>query len=102
MSGQVMRPDRQPVAHRDEGVRNLRAAYAGYIAYFGTYEINAAGDSVTHYVQGSLNPAWVGGVQVRRMRLEGDRLVLEADVERPEGTVSHVLTWRRLGSVTGA
>jgi hypothetical protein len=36
------------------------------------------------------------------MRLEGDRLVLEADVERPEGTVSHVLTWRRLGSVTGA
>jgi hypothetical protein len=102
MSGQVMRPGRQPVAHRDDGVRNLRAAYAGYVAYFGTYEVNSAGDMVTHHVQGSLNPAWVGGQQVRRMRFDGDRLILQADVTRAEGIVRHVLTWQRLGVRPGS
>jgi hypothetical protein len=101
MSGQVMRPGRQPVAHRDEGVRNVRAAYAGYVAYFGTYEVSAAGDTVTHHVQGSLNPSWVGGHQVRRLRFDGDRLILQADVTRREGTVRHVLTWQRLESRAG-
>lgn len=96
MSGQVMRPDRRPIAQRDEGVRNLRAAYAGYIAYFGTYEVDPAAETVTHHVQGALNPAWVGGDQVRRVKFDGDRLVLQAEVDRPDGPVRHILTWRRL------
>lgn len=97
MAGQVMRPKRRPVAQGEEGTRNLRAAYAGYIAYFGTYRLNAEGDAVVHRVEGALNPSWVGGEQVRRLRFEDDLLVLQADVRRPEGIVRHVLTWRRLG-----
>ena len=96
MSGQVMRPDRLPISRPDDGIRNLRAAYAGYIAYFGTYEVDPARSTVVHHVHGALNPAWVGGHQVRRMRFDGDLLILEADVERPEGVLRHVLTWRRL------
>ena len=95
MSGQVMRPDRALVSLR-ESAQQVRAAYTGYIAYFGTYTINDAGDVVTHHVLGALNPAWVGGDQVRRMRFEGDRLVLQADVMKNGDRITHVLTWRKL------
>ncbi len=95
MAGQVMRPDRARVELGDGNAQQIRAAYLGYIAYFGTYEIAADGENVTHYVQGSLNPAWVGGNQVRRMRFEGDRLVLSADVRKKDEIVTHVLTWER-------
>jgi hypothetical protein len=84
MAGQVMRPGRHG------------ADAPGYIAYFGRYDINPAGDTVTHHVEGALNPAWVAGDQVRRFRFDGDRLVLELDIPRGETTSRHVLTWRRL------
>ena len=95
MAGQVMRPDRARVELGEGSAPQVRAAYLGYIAYFGTYEIAADGQSVVHRVDGSLNPAWVGGDQVRRMRFEGDRLILSADVRKNGQTVTHVLTWER-------
>jgi hypothetical protein len=96
MAGQVMRPGRAAVTHGDAGTRRVRAAYTGYIAYFGTYEVNDAAGTVTHQVAGALNPEWVGGRQVRRLRFDGDRLVLEADITRPDGIRRHVLTWARV------
>jgi hypothetical protein len=95
MSGQVMRPGRPRVERGDGGAQQVRAAYLGYIAYFGTYEVAPDGESVVHHVQGSLNPAWVGGQQVRKMRIDGDRLVLSADVRKNGDTVTHTLTWER-------
>jgi len=95
MAGQVMRPDRAKVELGDGNAQQVRAAYLGYIAYFGTYEVAPDGQSVIHHVQGSLNPAWVGGRQVRRMRFEGDLLVLSADVHKGGAVVTHTLTWQR-------
>jgi hypothetical protein len=86
MSGQVMRPDR---AIEDS---------LGYIAYFGTYDVAADGRSVVHHVQGALDPAWVGGDQLRQLRFEGERLVLSAEVRKNGAIVTHVLTWERLDS----
>lgn len=85
MAGQVMRPDRAGV----------EKSYLGYIAYFGTYEVAADGRSVVHHVEGALNPAWVGGDQVRGLRFDGERLVLSADVRKHDSLVTHVLTWER-------
>ena len=96
MAGQVMRPGRLNVTPGDWQVQQVRSAYAGYIAYFGTYEVNEAADTVMHHVQGALNPGWVGGTQVRRMRFDGDRLILSTQVEKAGGLVNHVLTWRKL------
>lgn len=96
MAGQVMRPGRLEVTPGDWQSQQVRSAYAGYIAYFGTYEVNAAGDTVMHHVQGSLNPGWVGGTQVRRMQFEGDLLILSTKVQKGGGIVNHVLTWKRL------
>lgn len=96
MAGQVMRPGRADVAPGEWGAQQVRSAYAGYIAYFGTYELNAAGDSVVHHVQGALNPGWVGGDQVRRLRFDGDLLILSTEVTKGRALVNHVLTWRKL------
>jgi len=95
MAGQVMRPGRARVELGEGSAQQVRAAYLGYIAYFGTYEIAADGQSVVHHVDGSLNPAWVGGDQVRAMRFDGDRLVLSAEVRKNGQTVMHSLTWER-------
>ena len=96
MSGQVMRPGRPPVVHGQSGLPQVRAAYAGYIAYFGTYQVNETGDTVVHHVLGSLNPTWVGGNQVRRMRLDRDVLVLSTDVHKAGVFIRHTLTWQRI------
>jgi hypothetical protein len=95
MSGQVMRPDRARVELGEGNAQQVRAAYMGYIAYFGTYDVDSAAAQVVHHVQGSLNPAWVGGDQVRTMRFDGDRLVLSAAVVKRGQTVTHTLTWER-------
>lgn len=97
MSGQVMRPDRAAVNVGREGeAQTVRAAYIGYIAYFGKYAVDDEAGVVTHHVRGALNPSWVGGHQVRKMRFDGDRLVLQADVKKGNQVIVHVLTWRRL------
>ncbi len=96
MSGQVMRPGRARVSLGEGNAQQVRAAYIGYIAYFGRYELNAAGDRVTHFVDGALNPVWVGGEQVRQLRFDGDLLVLQADVQKGRHVIKHVLTWRKL------
>ena len=96
MAGQVMRPGRLPVTPGQWATQEVRSAYAGYIAYFGRYEISAAADTVVHHVEGALNPGWVGGRQVRRMRFEGDLLILSTDVPKNGVMVRHTLTWRRV------
>lgn len=95
MAGQVMRPGRARVELGDGTAQQVRAAYLGYIAYFGTYEITPDGQSVVHHVDGSLNPAWVGGDQIRGLRFDGDRLILSADVRKKGHMVTHTLTWER-------
>ncbi|MEO6214165.1 MAG: lipocalin-like domain-containing protein [Vicinamibacterales bacterium] len=96
MSGQVMRPGRSEVAPGEWGAQQVRSAYAGYIAYFGTYDVNASNDIVVHHVQGALNPSWVGGDQVRRMRFDGELLILSTEVAKAGALVTHRLTWRKL------
>ena len=97
MAGQLMRPGRARVELGDGAAQQVRAAYLGYIAYFGTYEVAADGASVVHRVEGALNPAWVGGDQVRALRFDGERLVLSTEILKAGQKVMHVLTWERVG-----
>jgi hypothetical protein len=95
MTGQVMRPNRAAVSLGEGYAQQLRGAYIGYIAYFGRYEVARDGQMIVHRVEGSLNPAWVGGNQVRSVRFDGDRLILHANVEKAGTIVRHELTWER-------
>ncbi len=69
------------------------AAIRGYTAYFGTFAVNAAEQSVTHTLQGSLNPG-MGASQKRFFEMSGDRLTLKP----PPSTNGNQarLTWERL------
>jgi hypothetical protein len=53
-----------------------RTAYLGYVAYFGTYTVDEAASTVTHHVEGSLRPSYLGTDQVRPATFEGKRLIL--------------------------
>jgi Lipocalin-like domain len=61
------------------------AAYTAYVAYFGTYAVDAETRVVTHHVEGSLAPDFTDTEQPRPFKLEGDRL------EIGDGK-----TWRRV------
>jgi hypothetical protein len=73
----------------------LRDAYDGYYAYFGRYQVNARGDSVTHHVQISHRPNEAGAVYRRQVQVVGDRLVISFDVNVDGVQHRRVLTWRR-------
>jgi hypothetical protein len=79
MSAQIMRPDRPAFASGDvdKGTpTEIKFAYEGFIAYFGTYEVNEEEGTVTHHVEGSSFPNWVGSAQRRFFEFSGNRLTL--------------------------
>ena len=86
MSMQVMRSDRPKFRVTGLGdiqggfdvgtAEEVMSAYRGYIGYFGTYEVNEEGRFVTHHIEASLFPNWVGKDQVEFFELSEDRLTL--------------------------
>lgn len=71
------------------------AAYSSMLAYAGTYDVD--GDTVTHHVDLSLFPNWVGGDQRRRFVFRADgTLALEARLEdgTPAARTAR-LVWQR-------
>jgi len=54
----------------------IRTAYFGFAAYYGTYTIDEAGRMVTIHVEGSNMPSYTGTDQVRPFRVEGETLTL--------------------------
>ena len=76
-AGAVMTPEEAKLALTD------------YIAYFGTYSIDAQAGTVTHHRQASIQPGDSGDL-VRRYEFAGDRLVL-----RPPNSTLEV-TWERI------
>jgi hypothetical protein len=75
---------------------NNSAALGGYDAYFGTYVVDTVQHTVTHRLEGALNPADVGRALTRRYRFDGAELVLEFDARGADGQpVVRTLRWRR-------
>lgn len=99
MSAQVMRAERPapPPDHANGIETAMASAFAGYIAYFGTYEIDHATNVVRHHVIGSAFPSWVGSAFNRRFAIEGDRLTLSDSVTAADGTQVEASTvWERI------
>ena len=75
----------------------LAAAFRSMLAYSGTYRIDA--DKITINVDISWDEAWVGTDQIRLIKLEGDRLHIEA-LPQPYANwggkaMRGILTWER-------
>lgn len=101
MSMQIARPTRQPFASDDlEGgtLEEIEAAFDTYHAYYGRYRVDEAASTVTHDVEASLFPNWVGGGQTRFLRLQAGRLTLTSPPLPFSGReLRFVTVWERLG-----
>ena len=68
------------------------------IAYAGTYLVDEPHSSISHHVNVSLAPSWIGHDLRRAVRWDGELLVLSVDLPEPDGGRSnHELTWRPIG-----
>lgn len=79
MAVQIMQRDR-PALPKSRTAENALGDYAtilrGYIAYFGTYDVDETARTVTHHLQGSLFPDWVGTDLVRQYEFSNDNQML--------------------------
>ena len=73
----------------------------GYLAYFGTYEINEKDGVVVHHMEGNTNPGLTGTDYIRYYDFDGDILTLTA-TNLVDGKLaaksanSTRITWRRV------
>jgi hypothetical protein len=99
MAVQLMNPNRPRFASDDPTVTSeaeVRGAFAGYAAYYGTYSVNADQQTIVHHIEAALLPNWVGTDQRRHFAFDGKYLTLQATL-RPGGVRGVVsLVWERL------
>jgi len=93
MSVQIMRPDRPAFFSGDMrygAPEEIRAAFDGYLAYFGNYEVNDKEGKVIHHITGSFFPGWVGQDRMFSFEFSGGRLTLKS---LPVPQASTMVTW---------
>ena len=74
-----------------------RAAFEGYFAYAGKYTLDLARSMVTHHLEISSAPNYVGIDLPRNVTLEGDRLTLRTPPRTLAGqTSTSTLIWERV------
>lgn len=97
MSVQIMSGPRE----RAGAGRETPVASAGYYAYFGAFEIDAAARTIVHHVQGSLWADEVGVSYTQDFAVSGDRLLLLTAAHRVDGEERrNRIVWQR--AATGA
>lgn len=70
--------------------------YDSFIAYCGTFKLDSATSTVTHYPSVAWTPAYVGSTQPRPFRLGGNRLIITVTRGMSdEGIAKRVLLWER-------
>ena len=70
------------------------AAYRRYLGYYGPFVVDTAAGTVTHVVEGSSNPSWVGSKQLRYYELSADNAQLTLSL-RDGGRTTQALVWKR-------
>jgi len=71
------------------------AAYRRYLGYYGPFVVDEAKGIVTHIVDGSSNPSWVGSRQVRYYELSADNAQLTLSLRDAAGRTTQSLVWKR-------
>jgi hypothetical protein len=83
--------------YRKLAMTETDAAFKSYVAYFGTYEVDAVNKKVIHHVQACLLPNWAGTDLIRCYEFEANRLILRTEpVSRGGHQIVLTLVWERL------
>lgn len=103
MSAQLMNPEATLLDVTGLSADELLAQVGTmFFAYHGTYSVDEPAQTVTHHLQGSLYPTWVGTDQVREFEFLGDDVlqltaIIEDRITESAGaTGTHVLLWERV------
>jgi hypothetical protein len=76
--------------------QEIYEAFHSYIAYFGRYEEHQPGE-ITHIVEGSLFPNWIGNRQLRYGTIKKDCLVLKTPPILVKNTAMvFSVSWKRV------
>jgi hypothetical protein len=95
MCAQIMNPDRPAWKDVDKPTAEEKiSAFDGFIAYCGTFKLDAEHSTVTHYPEAAWMPSYVGSTQPRPFRIEGKRLIITPASTDPN-VAKRVLTWER-------
>jgi lipocalin-like protein len=95
MAVQIMMPRHYPISDKEKLNFNLvelaqTLKSTGYLAYYGTYEIDSHNQRIIHNVYGSIAQPIVGGKEIRHYKLiDNNKLILS------KGNME--LTWLRNG-----
>jgi len=82
---------------RGGSVEEKIEAFNGYISYSGRFEVSE--DTVTHVIEVSLFPNWIGERQERYYELSNDRLTLSTPLQLVGGMkLSSHLVWEKVGA----
>jgi len=93
MCASIMNPDRPAWKDPAKATNEEKITYYdSFIAYCGTYKLDAEKSIVTHYPEVAWTPAYVGSSQVRPFKLEGKRLTITVAGPLPAVT-KRVLVW---------
>jgi lipocalin-like protein len=98
MNAQLMRSDRAnfiSTVMGDGTTQEYTSAFNGYAAYFGKFEEREPG-TLTHIVEGSLYPNWVGQDEIRYGKVEGNTLTLSAPGIINGEKIMFYVTWKRV------
>lgn len=100
MSYSCERAGRPPFASGDPArgaPDEIKAAFEGFIAYYGTYDFDEELGTVTHHVEANSFPNWVGTHQQRFFTLTGRCLTLRSPPILDDGqTVTLTAVWERV------
>jgi hypothetical protein len=93
MSAQLMHSsNKADTAPQTDDLR--AAAYRRYLGYYGPFVVDTAAATVTHIVEGSSNPSWVGSRQLRHYELSADSMQLTLSLKDGARTTQS-LVWKR-------
>jgi hypothetical protein len=95
MCVEIMNPDRPSWKNPGQPTSEEKlAAFDGFFAYCGTYNLDAEHSTLTYYPKVAWIPPYVGSTQPRPFRLEGKRLMLMPASSDP-AVAKTVVTWER-------
>lgn len=96
MCAMLMDPNRK-MASRTPTDEEIRAAYAGVVAYCAAYEVDPKAGFVVHHVDLEKSPSNIGINRKRWFTLEGNRLSLRIDAaELPPTQKESRLVWEKV------
>ena len=75
---------------------SVRTPVGPAVAYFGTYSVNEADNSVTYKIDYGVSPLFDGAVRTQKVSFTGDTMtMIGSEIKTPEGTMTPVHVWKR-------